>query len=247
MRSYYPQLLILLGRVGSVRVAGPRLFFVDLLQDGYRVQGLCNLSRLSGAAVTLEMFKDFYHKLRRGDILSKEWAQANLDASSELIGMTGLRGIPHRTNRGELSVLLSELPQLLSPCLHHLPTELQNQETRVRKRHADYIVNPQTVDILRLRAEIIDYMRTFLMREEHVEVQTPILADGAGGAVARPFRTSATEFPERRIALRIAPELWLKRLVIGGFDRVFEIGPSFRNEGTHVSGYSLNLTYMFDT
>ena len=64
-----------------------------------------------------------------------------------------------------------------------------------------------------------------------MEVQTPILADSAGGAVARAFETSATEFPYKRIALRIAPELWLKRLILGGFDRVFEIGPSFRNEG----------------
>ena len=109
----------------------------------------------------------------------------------------------------------------------------------MRKRHVDYIVNPQTAEILRLRAEIINYMRTFLVREDHVEVQTPILANESGGAVARPFRTSATEFPERRITLRIAPELWLKRLVVGGFDRVFEIGPSFRNEGMHVRVYAL--------
>lgn len=189
---------------------------MDLLQDGYRIQGLCDFSRLSGSAVTLNMFKDYYHKVQRGDILS-------------------LKGIPHRTRRGELSILLSELPQLLSPCLHHLPTELQDQETRVRKRHLDYIVNPQTADVLRLRAEIIEFMRTFLLREDHVEVQTPILADGTGGAVARPFRTSATEFPERRITLRIAPELWLKRLMVGGFDRIFEIGPSFRNEGLDLS------------
>ena len=120
---------------------------------------------------------------------------------------------------------------MLSPCLHHLPTDLNDKETRIRNRHIDLIVNPQTAHLLRLRAGIIEYLRSYLLREEHVEVQTPILADGAGGAVARPFVTSATEFPNRQISLRIAPELWLKRLVIGGFDRVFEIGPSFRNEG----------------
>lgn len=64
-----------------------------------------------------------------------------------------------------------------------------------------------------------------------MEVNTPIIATDAGGAVARPFYTSATEFPDRPLSLRIAPELWLKRLVVGGFDKVFEIGPSFRNEG----------------
>lgn len=65
-----------------------------------------------------------------------------------------------------------------------------------------------------------------------MEVSTPVLASTAGGAIARPFYTSATEFPERQLSLRIAPELWLKRFVVGGFDKVFEIGPSFRNEGT---------------
>lgn len=64
-----------------------------------------------------------------------------------------------------------------------------------------------------------------------MEVSTPIIESVAGGAIARPFYTSATEFPERQLSLRIAPELWLKRLVVGGFDKIFEIGPSFRNEG----------------
>lgn len=64
-----------------------------------------------------------------------------------------------------------------------------------------------------------------------MEVSTPIVGAVAGGAIARPFYTSATEFPDRQLSLRIAPELWLKRLVVGGFDKIFEIGPSFRNEG----------------
>jgi len=74
-------------------------------------------------------------------------------------------------------------------------------------------------------------MRQFLLDSSFLEVQTPILASSAGGAIARPFTTSATEFPEKTLAMRIAPELWLKRLIIGGFERVFEIGPVFRNEG----------------
>ena len=87
------------------------------------------------------------------------------------------------------------------------------------------------MDILRLRSSITRYIRDSLNESGHLEVQTPILAHEAGGAVARPFHTSATEFPDRQISLRIAPELWLKRLVLGGLDRVFEIGPCFRNEG----------------
>lgn len=101
----------------------------------------------------------------------------------------------------------------------------------MRNRHADLLVNVKAADTLRLRSSIIQYIRNFLLKDAFLEVQTPILADKAGGAVARPFATSATEFPEKELALRIAPELWLKRLVLGGFDRVFEIGPAFRNEG----------------
>jgi lysyl-tRNA synthetase, class II len=74
-------------------------------------------------------------------------------------------------------------------------------------------------------------MRDFLLKDNFLEVQTPLIADKAGGAIAKPFTTVATEFSEKTLALRIAPEIWLKRLVIGGIDRVFEIGPAFRNEG----------------
>jgi len=95
----------------------------------------------------------------------------------------------------------------------------------------DLLLHPRGQDIIRLRSHIIKYLRQFLENDEYVEVQTPIIADTAGGAVARPFQTDATEFQHRELALRIAPELWLKRLILGGFDKVFEIGPSFRNEG----------------
>ena len=128
-------------------------------------------------------------------------------------------------------MVLQELPCLLSPCLRRLPTELLDKESRISNRHVDFLVNPRTADILRLRAEIVQFLRGYLQRHGHVEVSTPILAEGAGGAMARSFQTCAVEFSKRNINLRIAPELWLKRMVIGGFDRVFEIGPSFRNEG----------------
>ena len=105
----------------------------------------------------------------------------------------------------------------------------------------DFLLNPEAANILRLRSEITKFLRLWLSDEGHTEVQTPILADAAGGAVARPFHTSATEFQDRRLALRIAPELWLKRLIMGGFDRVFEIGPSFRNEGQQ----HFCLTYLW--
>lgn len=112
-----------------------------------------------------------------------------------------------------------------------MPKDLQDKETRIRNRHVDFLVNAQMADNMRLRSKIINYIRHFLMSSHHTEVQTPILAERAGGAVARPFQTLSSEFPDRQLSLRIAPELWLKRLVLGGFDRIFEIGPSFRNEG----------------
>jgi lysyl-tRNA synthetase, class II len=104
-------------------------------------------------------------------------------------------------------------------------------ETRVQNRHADLLVNQRASDTLKLRSHIVQYLRTFLISKNFLEVQTPILADGVGGAVARPFMTRATEFIDKTLSLRIAPEIWLKRLVLGGMDRVFEIGPAFRNEG----------------
>lgn len=94
-----------------------------------------------------------------------------------------------------------------------------------------FLADQTTADIIRARSAIIQYLRQFFLDRSFMEVNTPIVASIAGGAIARPFYTAATEFPERQLSLRIAPELWLKRLVVGGFDRVFEIGPSFRNEG----------------
>lgn len=144
----------------------------------------------------------------------------------------GVKGIPHRTPRNELSVQATELPQLLSRCTQPLPDDdIKNVETLARNRHLDLLLNPRPSDIIQLRSEITKFFRQYLSDRGHIEVQTPILADAAGGAVARPFKTVATEFSDRQIAMRIAPELWLKRLILGGFERVFEIGPSFRNEG----------------
>lgn len=117
------------------------------------------------------------------------------------------------------------------PILTNLPTILDDPQTRIRNRHADLLVNRRVADTLKLRSHIIQHLRNFFLNKSFLEVQTPILADGAGGAVARPFVTTATEFHDKTLALRIAPELWLKRLVLGGMDRVFEIGPAFRNEG----------------
>ena len=152
-------------------------------------------------------------------------------AKALLLISVGVRGYPTRTPRNELSIQATELPLRLSRCTQSLPEQLTNEETKIRSRHVDLLINRRTSEILRLRSRILRYMRQFFTEEGFVDVQTPILADGAGGAVARPFHTRATEFEDRQLSLRIAPELWLKRLILGGFEKVYEIGPSFRNEG----------------
>jgi lysyl-tRNA synthetase class 2 len=97
------------------------------------------------------------------------------------------------------------------------------------------LVNREAADVLRLRSYIMKYMRDYFHDQGFLEFQTPILAENAGGAVARPFATASTEFRSKELALRIAPELWLKRLVVGGVEKVFEMGPAFRNEGIDLS------------
>lgn len=147
------------------------------------------------------------------------------------LNSVAVAGRPHRTGRGELTIDATELPTLLAPCLHDVPVHDASHETSPYPRHVQFLADPAAADIIRARATLTQYMRQFFVDRSFMEVNTPIIASSAGGAIARPFSTSATEFPERELSLRIAPELWLKRLVVGGFDKVFEIGPSFRNEG----------------
>jgi lysyl-tRNA synthetase class 2 len=140
-------------------------------------------------------------------------------------------GTPVGKDSGPLSINATELPQILTPALHLLPTKLEDQQTRIKNRHVDLLVNKNAADTIRLRSHIIQHVREFLLQDGFLEVQTPIIVDKASGAAARPFTTVATEFLDKELALRIAPEIWLKRLILGGMDRVFEIGPAFRNEG----------------
>lgn len=154
-----------------------------------------------------------------------------VDASEAERVIVAVTGTPQRTGRGELTIEATELPKLLSPCLHDVPLDAKGHENSPYARHVQFLADPATAHILRARSEIVQYLRQFFLERSFMEVNTPIIATDAGGAVARPFYTSATEFPDRPLSLRIAPELWLKRLVVGGFDKVFEIGPSFRNEG----------------
>ncbi|KAH8596568.1 hypothetical protein B0O99DRAFT_651352 [Bisporella sp. PMI_857] len=198
------------GRIMNFRIAGKGLAFLDISQDGQATQIVCDLAHLK--VDSNKQFSTFYHLIQRGDVISAS-------------------GYPYTTKRGQLSLRATELPIILSPSLAKLPTVLEDRETRIRNRHVDLLVNRKVVDTLRARSHIIRYMRDFLLKDNFMEVQTPIIAEKAGGAIAKPFTTAATEFSEKQLALRIAPELWLKRMILGGMDRVFEIGPAFRNEG----------------
>ena len=143
-----------------------------------------------------------------------------------------MTGYPGRTKAGELSIFATAHLELLAPSLHAPPPVIHDPETRFQNRHVDLMVQPAAGQILRLRSHIVQYIRDFFTSRDFVEVQTPILASSAGGANAKPFLTEATTaYRGKQLALRIAPELWLKRLVIGGMEKVFEIGAQFRNEG----------------
>ena len=123
------------------------------------------------------------------------------------------------------------MPEIVAPCLHHLPEKVENAEVLARHPHVHQLTNDEPGQLLRLRATVYDSVRKYLTGNSFLEVETPTFDVSAGGAIARPFETVANELSNTPIRLRIAPELNLKRLVVGGQDRIFEIGRVFRNEG----------------
>ncbi len=144
----------------------------------------------------------------------------------------GVEGVLFRTRTNELTVQASTLT-LLAKSLRPLPEKwhgLKDIEQRYRQRYLDLIVNPDVREVFRTRAEIIATIRDFFTSRDFLEVETPMMHPIPGGATARPFRTFYNAL-DTEVFLRIAPELYLKRLIIGGFDRVFEINRNFRNEG----------------
>mgnify|MGYP000214469573 FL=1 len=152
--------------------------------------------------------------------------------SLDIGDIVGVRGILHKSGKGDLYVNMDHY-QLLTKSLRPLPEKfhgLSDQEMKYRQRYVDLIINEDTRNTFKMRSKIVDGIRSFLVARDFMEVETPMLQVIPGGATAKPFQTYHNAL-DIDMYLRIAPELYLKRLVVGGFERVFEINRNFRNEG----------------
>ena len=209
------------GRILSIRSFG-KLTFIDIKDMTGKIQLLVAKDDLN------ENLQEYIGLLDVGD-------------------MIGTKGNVMKTKKGELSLKISELI-LLSKSFRALPEKwhgLKDKETRFRQRYLDFIVNSDAKKTIDTRFKVLQLLREFMVTDGFIEVETPTLQPKAGGAIAKPFTTHHNAM-DIDMFLRIAPELYLKRLIIGGYEKVFEVGKVFRNEGidqTHSPEFTMMESY----
>jgi lysyl-tRNA synthetase, class II len=208
------------GRILSFRTHARYSFFQIMSED-------INIQLVIDSKVIED--KEVISSIRRGDIV-------------------GFKGVLGKTKTGEFSVFVSEL-QILAPCLRSIPSDyygLKDPEIIYRKRYLDLLINKDSKKRFLLRSKIVKFIRKYLDDRDFVEVETPLLNIIPTGAAAKPFVTHHNEL-KMDLFLRIAPELYLKKLVVGGMDRVYDMGKLFRNEGidlTHNPEFTACEFYM---
>lgn len=219
-RAEDAQKCVIRGRVASIRSASSKLHFVDVVSGEDKIQAVA-LPTISSSkdpaaqddaarGTSWPILRDAVKSLSKGDHVE-------------------VLGVPGRTATGELSIFAESVTRL-SRCGHRIPERYSDVEKRLRNRHLDFLVNAPSRETMRVRSRVVSGLRRFLEAEDFMEVETPMLSSSASGATARPFVTESAIL-NRSLQLRIAPELALKRAVLGGFERVFEVGKCFRNEG----------------